>query len=143
MSISKILIRLDQNLHIALKLLAIEKSITLNQLCLDLIQKSMIENENNLDHILKTFDEHGLILVLETKGYLADYVLLIENHLPLPEQLQNSFLEIIQILHFPETENPPNSMWIEIAKNHKIKWSQSKEVENRIEKKLNDWKELW
>ena len=151
MSTSKILIRLDQKLHVALKVLAIDQSTTLNQLCLDLIEKSMAQEidpllnsniENKLDQILKAYQKHGLTLVLETKGYLAEYVLMIENHLPIPEHHPNLFLEIIQVLHIPKTENPPNKMWIEIAKYHKIIWGKSKELEITIEKKLNAWKEL-
>ncbi len=131
---SKILLRINRELHIHLKYLAIKHSLTLNQTCIDLIEVGLkhtttevIKPETSVTKMVELFKDQGMVAIL--KGYVADYVLIFSQEVELPENVQHYFEEIVQALRIP----------IQIAQKRKCRWSLTPVIEQELLEKLNRW----
>ena len=182
----KLIIRTNIELHIKLKQLAYAKHLSLNQMCIEMLEKGIYESKVNFDvselknnknkhenqlqqhnqnlhfcvetedffeKIKSQFTQHGLIVILKTEGYVADIVLLFAPKKDVPLDLYPIIDEIInqstnstslkklliQGIAFISAKEPPNNMWIEIAKNQSIIWSIDSKIDSEIKLLFDEW----
>jgi len=166
---TKITIKIDNKIIGKVKELAHQKRWTLNETYAELLenglnsnvphlkledlrQKQLNERDQSLCSefihlILEKFKVLGLVAIVETSGYIADYVLLFEEKIP--ENINQMIAEavnanigdqkIIQALKKILARDPPNLMWIQIAKSSSLVWGSSEAMKMEIEEQFERW----
>ena len=146
-----ILIRMNSALHTKLKEKSYHDRKSLNQTCIDIFEVYFDSTEVKqtskgidviqdciVDELIQYFGNFGLIAILSTEGYIADYVLIFSDDVEMPS-VQLKFLPILQAIKFPKNNLPPNTMWIQIAKCYELKFASTKATKDTISNKLNEW----
>ena len=101
--------------------------------------------------MLESFRDTGLVSILKTDGYVADYVLIFGEHILIHENFYQEIEKtcdkshagdsIIQALNQVISRDPPNIMWIQIAQSASLLWCIFPEIESELMKTFERWRE--
>ena len=145
----KFVLRVPHKLHASLRARSDKLGISLNSLCVDLIQKSFHEqtilSQFELEEISKKLGEnlHGIILFgsfargTQNDNSDIDILIVIKNSLPLTRDLYRNFSfknERISIhfAHLPMNGAEAGSLWLECAIDGKILLDSEASIQNKL-----------
>lgn len=151
----KILIELDKNIHLQLKIMAAKQNISLTRLCIDYFERGLGADEDDKKQEIDTNVHSYLVMktrdVFENQGLLAiikfntgsNLLVLIFSHEVLMPGDVNQFrvFDCAALgMYFPLCEYPPSILWIQIAKAGEILWLKNTDIGDEVTRKFESWK---